>query len=169
MLGPDDLQFLWLPLSHVFGEELLAVQLQIGFATAIDGRVDKIVENMAVVKPTFMGAAPRIFEKAHARIVTMMESEGGVKAKLFDWAFGVGAEVSELRQAGQGAGRCAGRAVRGGRQAGAVEDPRAVRWPGPVLRLRCGGAGQELAQWFHSAGLLIIEGYGLTETAAGTA
>ena len=70
VLSPDDLQFLWLPLSHVFGQVLLAVQCQIGFATAIDGRVDKIVDNAAVVQPTFMAAAPRIFEKAHARIVT---------------------------------------------------------------------------------------------------
>ncbi len=68
LLGSDDLQYLWLPLSHVFGKVLLTLPLQMGFPTAVDGRVDKIVENLAVVRPTFMGAAPRIFEKAHARV-----------------------------------------------------------------------------------------------------
>ncbi len=66
ILDADDLQYLWLPLSHVFGKVLLTLPLQIGFATAVDGRVDRIVDNLAVVRPTFMGAAPRIFEKAHA-------------------------------------------------------------------------------------------------------
>jgi len=67
ILGPDDLQYLWLPLSHVFGKVLLGLPLQVGLPTASDGRVEKIVENLAVVQPTFMGAAPRVFEKAHAR------------------------------------------------------------------------------------------------------
>ena len=71
--GEDDLQLLWLPMAHAFGKVLITTQLACGFATAIDGRVDKIVDNLAVVKPTFMGAAPRIFEKAHARIVTAQQ------------------------------------------------------------------------------------------------
>ena len=58
ILTKDDLQYLWLPLAHVFGKVLLTLPLQIGFPTAIDGRIDKIVDNLAVVKPTFMGAAP---------------------------------------------------------------------------------------------------------------
>ena len=77
ILNEDDLQYLWLPLAHVFGKVLLTLPLQVGFPTAIDGRIDKIVDNLAVVKPTFMGAAPRIFEKAYGRISTMMAAEGG--------------------------------------------------------------------------------------------
>ena len=63
-------------MAHSFGKVLLSTQLACGFATAIDGRVDKIVDNLAVVKPTFMGAAPRIFEKAHGRIITMQAGRG---------------------------------------------------------------------------------------------
>ncbi|MFC6363763.1 hypothetical protein ACFP73_17135, partial [Tatumella punctata] len=70
-LTKDDLQFLWLPLSHVFGKMLVATGLQIGFPTAVDGRVEKIVDNMAVIKPTFMAGPPRIFEKAHGRVELM--------------------------------------------------------------------------------------------------
>ena len=91
ILRDDDLQYLWLPLAHVFGKLLLTLPLQIGFPTAIDGRIDKIVDNLAVVKPTFMGAAPRIFEKAYNRVPMMMEEEGGVKLKLFHWARASGA------------------------------------------------------------------------------
>ena len=77
ILHEDDLQFLWLPMAHSFGKVLLSTQLACGFATAIDGRVDKIVENLGIVKPTFMGAAPRIFEKAHGRIITMQRPRAG--------------------------------------------------------------------------------------------
>ena len=68
---------------------------------AIDGRVEKIVDNLGVVKPTFMGAAPRIFEKAHGRIVTMQAAEGGAKEKIFKQAFKVGLEVERLKREGK--------------------------------------------------------------------
>jgi long-chain acyl-CoA synthetase len=67
----DQLHFLWLPLSHSFGKVLLAAQMQIGFTTAVDGRVDKIVENLGEIKPHLMAGAPRIFEKVYARVVSM--------------------------------------------------------------------------------------------------
>ncbi|MEU0089065.1 long-chain fatty acid--CoA ligase [Kribbella sp. NPDC006257] len=167
VLSPDDLQLLWLPLSHVFGQVLLAVQFQIGFATAIDGRVDKIVANAAAVQPTFMAAAPRVFEKAHGRIVTMMESEGGVKAKLFHWAFGIGSQVSALRQQGkEPSGVLAAQfAVADKLVLSKIRD----RFGGKIRFFVSGSAAldKKLAEWFHAAGLLILEGYGLSETAAG--
>ncbi|MEO7943376.1 MAG: AMP-binding protein, partial [Marmoricola sp.] len=94
ILDETDVQFLWLPMAHSFGKVLLSTQLACGFATAVDGRVEKIIENLAIVKPTFMGAAPRIFEKAHGRIVTMQASEGGAKEKIFLRAFEVGRLVA---------------------------------------------------------------------------
>ena len=139
ILGEDDVQYLWLPLAHVFGKELLTLPLQIGFATAIDGRIDKIVDNLAVVKPTFMGAAPRIFEKAYARIQTMMEAEGGLKAKLFTAASATGREVSILREQGKAPSGMLALQARRPRQAGRVEDPGAVRRRHPLLHLRLGG------------------------------
>ena len=59
----EDLQYLWLPLSHSFGKVLLAFGLQVGFATAVDGRLSELVPNLAVIRPTFMAGVPRIFEK----------------------------------------------------------------------------------------------------------
>ncbi len=106
ILNEDDLQYLWLPLAHSFGKVLLTLPLQIGFPTAIDGRIDKIVDNLAVVRPTFMGAAPRIFEKAFGGVQMMMAAEGGVKERLFHWAEGVGREVSDLRAEGRNPRGC---------------------------------------------------------------
>lgn len=166
ILDKDDLQYLWLPLAHVFGKILLTLPLQIGFPTAIDGRVDKIVDNLAVVKPTFMGAAPRIFEKAHARITMMMAQEGGLKEKLFQWATGVGARAAELRaQGSEPTGLLAAQYALADRL---VLHKVRERFGGRVRFFISGSAAlnRDVAAWFNSVGLLILEGYGLTETSA---
>ena len=56
VLRDKDLNYLWLPLAHSFGKVMLALPLAIGFPTVIEGRPDKIVENLAVIRPTIMGA-----------------------------------------------------------------------------------------------------------------
>ncbi|KRE61615.1 AMP-dependent synthetase/ligase [Nostocoides sp. Soil756] len=166
ILSEDDVQYLWLPLAHVFGKNLLTLPLQIGFATAIDGRIDRIVDNLAVVKPTFMGAAPRIFEKAYARIQMMMEAEGGLKAKLFHAASDTGRQVSELREQGRDpSGMLALKyAVLDRLVAGKIRE----RFGGNIRFFISGSAAlnQDIARWFDGMGMLIAEGYGLTETSA---
>ena len=167
ILTEDDLQFLWLPMAHSFGKVLLSTQLACGFATAIDGRVDKIVDNLGVVKPTFMGAAPRIFEKAHARIVTMQAAEGGAKEKIFKKAFEVGTKVDELKMSGKPVpfSLKAQHALFDKLVFSKVRD----RFGGRVKFFISGSAAlnAEIAAWFHAAGILILEGYGMTENAAG--
>jgi len=168
ILGPDDLQYLWLPLSHSFGKVLLAAQLAIGFATAVDGRVDKIVDNLGEVRPTFMAGAPRIFEKVHARVTGLVEEEGGVRLRIFRWAFGVGRQVSRLRQEQ--------RAVPALLRARYALADRLVfgkiraRFGGRLRYFVSGSAAlsRDVAEWFDAAGLLILEGYGLTESSAAT-
>ena len=166
-LSEDDLQFLWLPMAHSFGKVLLTTQLQIGFATAIDGRVPKIVENLAIVKPTFMGAAPRIFEKAYGRIVGMTEAEGGVKLKIFKWAEKVGLERSRLVRAGKPVPKALD--VKFKIADKLVFSKVRDRFGGRVRFFISGAAAlsTDIAEWFHAAGVLILEGYGLTETSAG--
>ncbi|MDE0777397.1 MAG: long-chain fatty acid--CoA ligase [Nocardioides sp.] len=167
ILDETDLQFLWLPMAHSFGKVLLSAQLACGFATAIDGRVDKIVENLGIVKPTFMGAAPRIFEKAHARIVTMQAAEGGAKEKIFKRAFAVGAKVDELKLAGKSVPLPL--KLQHGLFDKLVFSKVRERFGGRVKFFISGSAAlnPEIAQFFHSAGILILEGYGMTENAAG--
>src|SRR5581483_3346035 len=98
VVGEDDSQLLWLPLAHSFGKVLVAAQMACGFVSAVDGRVDKIMENTAAVAPTFMAAAPRIFEKAYSRILTTQQEKGGIGEKLFQRAFAVGREVDRRRR-----------------------------------------------------------------------
>jgi long-chain acyl-CoA synthetase len=166
LLSQDDLQYLWLPLAHVLGKVLLTLPLQIGFPTALDGRVDKIVDNLAVVSPTFMGAAPRIFEKAYARITTTVSAEGGVKAKLFDWAIGVGSRVAALRAEGRSAS--VQLAVQFVLADHLVLHKIQARFGGRIRFFISGSAAlnSDVARWFDAAGLLILEGYGLTESSA---
>jgi long-chain acyl-CoA synthetase len=167
ILHEDDLQFLWLPMAHSFGKVLLSTQLACGFATAIDGRVDKIVDNLGVVKPTFMGAAPRIFEKAHGRIVTMQQAEGGLKEKIFNLAFKVGLEVQRRQKAGQSVPFLLGAQHQLFDRL--VFSKVRERFGGRVRFFISGAAAlnQEIAEWFNAAGILILEGYGMTENAAG--
>ncbi|MEU2253690.1 long-chain fatty acid--CoA ligase [Nocardia xishanensis] len=166
VLGPDDLNFLWLPLSHAFGKVMLALSPLIGFPTAIDGRVDKIVDNLVILRPTIVGAAPRIFEKAHARIESMVAEKGGLQKKLFDWAVGVGLQVSRARQAGTRPSplvslqhRVADRLV-----LGKIRE----RFGGRLRYFVSAAAplDRDVAQWFDAVGVIVLEGYGLTETAA---
>jgi len=166
ILSIDDLQFLWLPLSHSFGKMLEAVQLQIGFSTAVDGRMDKIVENLAVIRPTFMAGPPRIFEKVHSSVVQTMQEDGGAKLRLFTWAFDVGNQVSRDRLAGKQPGWVlrAQHALADRLVFTKVRD----RLGGRIRFMVSGSAAlsPDVATWFHAAGLLVLEGYGLTETSA---
>ena len=166
ILGPDDLNFLWLPLAHAFGKVMLALPLQVGFPTAIDGRVERIIDNLATVRPTIMGAAPRIFEKAHARIQDMAAERGRLTKIMFDWAIGVGIKVSKARQAGKKPSLASSLAYK-------VAD----RLVFSTIRERFGGRlrffvsaaaalDRDVAQWFDAVGIIVLEGYGLTETAA---
>jgi long-chain acyl-CoA synthetase len=166
LLRPNDVQYLWLPLSHSFGKVLLSGQLAIGFASAVDGDITKLVEQLGVVRPTFMAGAPRIFEKVQHRVTSMVEEEGGAKAKIFHWAYGVGRQVSALQRAGKSvspvlkvqhaiADRLVFSKLRG-------------RFGGQVRYFVSGSAAlsDKVAEFFHAAGILILEGYGLTETSA---
>ena len=166
ILSAGDLQYLWLPLSHAFGKMLEAVQLQIGFPTAVDGRMDKIAENLAIVRPTFMAGPPRIFEKIHAKVVQTAQEGGGIKVKVFTWAFGVGNRVSLARIQG----RKPGLAVRAQHAlAGRLVLSRVRQALGGRIRFLLSGSAalsKDIATWFHAAGLLVLEGYGLTEVSA---
>ena len=98
------MQLLWLPLSHVFGKVLQVVQFRIGFKTAVDGRVDKLMENLAAIRPTFVAAVPRIFEKVYNKVIGGAKAQGGAKWAAFQWGLSVGKKVSEKKFAGQSIG-----------------------------------------------------------------
>ncbi len=168
LLSGDDLHFLGLPLSHSFGKLLEVVMIGTGVPTAIDGRLDRIADNLGVLRPTFMAAAPRIFEKIHNTVAATQQREGGVKLKIFTWARATGVRVVRARQRGAAVPLTT-------RLEFAVAD----RLVFSKLRARFGGRirffisgaaplSQEIAEFFDAAGLTILEGYGLTESSAGS-
>ena len=166
ILRIDDLHYLWLPLSHVFGKVLLSAQYQIGFETATDGRVPKIVENLPIVKPTVMAGVPRIFEKIYQGADAKAKAGGGVKAKIFDWAFSTTADIKAKQRAGQSAGPLAPLQL-------AIADKlvfsKIKELTGGRMRIMVSGSAAlngDVARWFDAAGLPVIEGYGLTENTA---
>ncbi|MFI7597788.1 AMP-dependent synthetase/ligase [Actinoplanes sp. NPDC049681] len=161
-----DLQYLWLPLSHSFGKSLLCGILHVGVPTYIDGRVDKLVDMLAVVKPTLMCAAPRIFEKVYNKTVTTALSAGGLKAKIFGWAVATGRQKVALEQEGKPlpAALKAKYAVAEKLVFSKLQD----RLGGRLRVLVSGSAplSRDIAEFFAAANLPIREGYGLTESSA---
>ncbi|MFF0378017.1 AMP-dependent synthetase/ligase [Actinoplanes missouriensis] len=154
IVHPDDLGYLWLPLSHAFGKALLSCQLSVGFEFAVDGDVSKIVQRLAEVRPTIMPAVPRIFEKVYAGVAATMEREGGLKARLYRWAIGVALRRGVLRPIADRLVLARVRDRFGGR-----------------MRFFISGASAlspEIAEWFDAIRLPIAEGYGLTESCATT-
>ncbi|MER5336380.1 long-chain fatty acid--CoA ligase [Micromonospora sp. NPDC002717] len=167
LLRDDDLQYLWLPLSHSFGKTLLCGVIHVGLPTYVDGRVDKLVELLAVVKPTLMCGAPRVFEKVYNKAVTTAQDAGGAKAKIFAWGVRVGKERVALEQAGRPVPT--GLRLKYAVAEKLVFSKLQARLGGRIRVLVSGAAplSAEIATFFAAANLPISEGYGLTETSAG--
>ena len=174
LLSSEDVQYLWLPLSHVFGKTLTSGQIQLGSVTAVDGRVDRIIHNLPVVKPTYMASAPRVFEKVYNGIAGKARAEGGAKYKIFLWAAKV---ARDYARTGQETLIATGtRSVPFGLK---VQHAIADRLVYTKIRAAFGGRmracvsgsaalAPEIGFFFSGAGIHILEGYGLTETSAGS-
>lgn len=160
----QDLQVLFLPLSHSFAKAIEIAAITVGFCTAFAESIDKLADNCGEVKPTFVCAVPRVFEKAYARILNNAKDGGAVKWAIFQRALSVGLRCSRMLQHGDTPSGWL-----------AMQYAVADKLVFSKLRQRFGGRlkffisgsaplSKELAEFFHSAGLLILEGYGLTET-----
>ncbi|MEU3827150.1 AMP-binding protein [Streptomyces sp. SID486] len=168
----DDVQYLWLPLAHVFGKVLTSGQIEVGHVTAVDGRVDKIIENLPVVRPTYMAAVPRIFEKVYNGVAAKAREGGPAKYKIFQWAADVAREYAKVTQdnfrrtgsASAPFGLAAKHKV-----ADTLVYAKLREAFGGRLRACVSGASAlapEIGYFFAGAGIHILEGYGLTETSA---
>lgn len=171
---PKDIQYLWLPLAHVFGKVLLAGHVKVGDVIAVDGRVDKITENLPVVRPTYMAAVPRIFEKVYNGVAAKAKAGGAAKYKIFLWAARVAKEYGRVTQENL-------------RRTGSRSAPFRLKTQHAIAdklvyakireafggRMRACVSGSaalspEIGYFFSGAGIHILEGYGLTETGAGS-
>lgn len=163
MIDEDALQYLWLPLSHVFGKALIACQLSYGFASAVDGRIDHIVQGLGEVHPSFMCGAPRIFEKVRGAVLT---GATGLKAKIARWAFSVGYATIDDRLAGR---ELTGLLAVKYKVADKLVFSKLKEKLGGQMQFMISGSARlspQVQKWFYAAGILIVEGYGATETSA---
>ncbi|RSS53418.1 long-chain fatty acid--CoA ligase [Streptomyces sp. WAC01280] len=172
LVTQDDVQYLWLPLAHVFGKVLTSGQIEVGHVTALDGRVEKIIENLPVVQPTYMAAVPRIFEKVYNGVAAKARAAGGAKYKIFQWAAEVAREYAKASQdnfrrtgtASAPFGLAAKHKV-----ADVLVYSKIREAFGGNLRACISGSAAlapEIGYFFAGAGIHILEGYGLTETSA---
>jgi len=154
---------LYLPLAHNFGRLMHLLGAHKGFTTAFCPDPMRVAEAMPAVRPTLLPSVPRLYEKVHTAVLEQFEQVHGPRRRLLDWALGVGRQVSELRQRGEPVPR--GLALRHGLADRLVYSKIKDRLGG---RLRLGISGgaplaKEIAEFFHSIDILIIEGWGLTE------
>jgi long-chain acyl-CoA synthetase len=164
----DDVIVLFLPLAHSFGRLAHQVAAYHGSTVALVADAARIQEAIAVVRPTILPAVPRVYEKIHANVLGEIERSGGAKRAIGLWAIGVGGRASRLRREN----RPVPLLLR-------VEERIADRLVFSKVRQRLGGRlrlgisgaaplGVDVLEFFHSLGMLVIEGYGLTETSSST-
>lgn len=159
-----DIMMFFLPLSHV-GERVPGqfVRIHRGVTAAYVNDINRILEDIVEIKPTFFGSVPRVFEKAYARIQSEVAAAPPLKQKIFRWAEAVGRETSRHLQAGRDlppvlrvkqaiADRLVFKKIRG-------------IFGGRVRFFLSSSApiAVEILEFFHACGMLVLEGYGQTE------
>ena len=161
-----DTHYLWLPLAHAYAKVLALAGIRGGVPTAADGNRKELLANLQAIRPTVMAAVPRFFEKAWAEIERAAQRQGPVKRALFDRAMATGREMATRREAGDPPGPLLGARWRFFDKT--VYQPIRDQFGGK-LRIFISGAAplnRELALNFLGSGMLILEGYGLTESSA---
>ena len=162
---PEDVLYLWLPLAHVFGRDLVAVGIDVGFECVVDGRVNRLMAGVGETHPTLLVGVPRIFEKVRAAVITMYPKTG-IKGKMSHWAFSVGARSRPYRLEGKRMppGLAASYAL-----ADTLVFSKLRAKLGGKMRFMVSGSAKlspQVQEWLFSAGLVLVEGYGMTETSA---
>ena len=163
-----DEQLLILPLAHIFARHLVFAAMETGIVSSFAESIEKTAANLQEVAPTFMGAVPRVYEKIYNKIMADVAEGSAVKQRIFHWCLDVGRKVSVCRQRGQAppTGLALKMAV-----ADRIVFSKIKQVFGGRLRFFVSGGAplsKEIAEFFHAAGILILEGYGLTETSAAT-
>jgi len=164
-MGPEDRNLNFLPFSHVFGRTcdyylLVYAGVPITFAESWE----KLLENIGEIRPTFVSAVPRFYEKAHAGMISAIERQRSLRRRLGMWSLRVARGAGAARRAGGGVSAWM-------RIKRALADRLLLRrlraLAGGKIRFFVSGGGplaKELAEFFYDLGMPVLEGYGLTET-----
>jgi long-chain acyl-CoA synthetase len=160
----DDVSLSFLPLSHILERMFDYLMFAVGVSIAYVESMDTIVENLGEVRPTIVVSVPRIYEKIYARVLENALSAGGAKKQIFFWARKVGEKWADETLAGRRPGTWL--AARYAVAKKLVFSKLEARVGGRMRYFVSGGAplATEINKFFYAAGLVILEGYGLTET-----
>ncbi len=160
-----DISLSFLPYAHVLGRIEHWGHQWIGFSMAYAESIDQIRSNLKEIKPTILVSVPRIFEKIYSALWAQMENQK-IKAKAFDWALQIGLKVGEHKLTrSQVPLKLLGEYILADRL---ILSKVREAFGGRLKFCISGGAplSANVALFFHACGVLILEGYGLTETTA---
>lgn len=162
---PRDRSLTFLPYAHILGRIEIWGHAMTGYTMAFARSIDKMKDDLMEVHPTLIIAVPRVFEKIYNGILAQAEISP-VKSKVFHWALAIGREISLFKVNKQSVPMDLALKYQLARRL--VFNSIGERMGGRLRFAICGGAplSQSIAEFFHAAGLLILEGYGLTETTA---
>jgi len=164
----DDHVFLFLPLAHVFARTCVNTSILSGSTLTFNRSMDTLVDDLKAAQPHWFPSVPRIYEKVYSKVISGAEAKGGLALKIFSWACEVGKQVSDCKLNNEPIPFLTDlkyklatklvfskiQAALGGR----------VRWcisgAAPI--------NPDIARFFHGAGILILEGLGMTENTSFT-
>ena len=166
-LEESDVSLIFLPLSHILQRMSLYVGADGTCGTAYYAEsIDKLVENIAEVRPSVMVCVPRIFEKIHARVMEKVEALNPVRRAIFNHFLRVGIRVAELRRKGLPVPPLLAMRYRIAYRLSLYRVNQVLG--GRTKYLASGGAplAPEIAEFFSACNVLVLEGYGLSETSS---
>jgi long-chain acyl-CoA synthetase len=161
---PGEVDFFFLPLAHSFARATEYLATHRGTVSAFAQSIESIPADIRETRPHYVPSVPRIFEKMYARIQSTRAASSPLRQRIFDWAIGVGRERSKFLQRGE---QLPARLRLLSRLADRLVFAKVSEsLGGRVKYMISGGAplAREIQEFFHAAGVLILEGYGLTET-----
>jgi len=165
VLDRNSTTYLFLPLAHSFALLIQFLSFDLGGNIAYWERDPlKIIPNLVEVKPDYFPSVPRIFEKIYTAATSEIEKSGGLKKLVFNWAIGVGKKVRERERAGKPIGWLL-------RKQYEIADKQVLSkiralFGGRIKNCVTGAApiNPEILRFFDAAGVLVLEGWGMTET-----
>jgi len=163
-----DETLLFLPLAHVFARIIAFASLCKGATVVLSRGLDVIVEDLKIARPHWFASVPRIYEKVYSKIISGAEAKGGLALKIFRWAVGVGRQVSDHKINGRPIPALT--ALKYGLATKLVFSKVHDALGGRVRFCISGAAplNPDIAKFFHGAGVLILEGIGMTENTSFT-